>query len=420
MYFDKLTRRAALKTIGASIPLPYFASLAGDKPVSKNLNQRLVTVVAEYGFNRGSINPEKSGKMVFNEYSKPFAEHKDKFSLFGGLDHPGVGGGHGATSTMLNGTKKQLTGGDFRKMESLDVKLANQFGGNTRFPLLVCGGGSPVSFNTRGIPYPKVPSPERLFAQLFQKDTEKVIAQKKQNFADDKSILDAVLGDARSLKRKLNKEDNHKFEEYLGAVRDAEVKVGTNRSWLDIAKPKAKTNPMQTEGDLPHQYVLFYEIMALALQTNSTKFITFHQGGGNGFLPVEGVDTAYHSLTHHGHRPERLRQLRLIDNWRYQHLAHFISLLKKYKDSDNRPLIDTTTVLFGSGMSDASTHSSVNNPVMLMGGGFKHGNYHVLSNGKEGKKDTAYSNLLVSVQNSFGVEKDKFSTSNGDLNHLLT
>lgn len=418
MYFDKINRRVALKALGATIPLPYFSSLAGDK-TSSNSNKRLVSICVEYGFNRGSINPGKAGQMSFNQYSKPFAPHRNTFSLFSGMDHPGVGGGHATTSTMLNGTKKQLTGGDLRKMESFDVKLANKYGQDTRFPLLCCGGGSPVSYNSRGIPYPKVPSPDRLFSLLFQKDTEKEIAKKKLNFADDKSILDAVLGDARSLKRKLNKEDNEKFEEYLGAVRDAEVKVGKSRSWLDITKPKPQKNPLINDGDIPHSFILFYEIMALALQTDSSKFITFQMGGGNGFLPVEGVDTAYHSLTHHGHRPERLKQLRLIDNWRYQHLAHFLTLLKEYKGSDNRPLIDTTAVLFGSGMSDASTHSSVNNPVMLMGGNFKHGNYHVLSNGKKGTKDTSYSNLLVSLQNSFGVEKDSFSSSNGDLNHLL-
>ena len=111
---------------------PTFPPLAGDqKPQNPNATKRLVTVCVEYGFNRGSINPEKAGPMTFNQYSKPFAAHKDTFTLFAGMDHPGVGGGHAATSTMLNGTKKQLTGGDLRKMESLDVKLANKFGGDT-------------------------------------------------------------------------------------------------------------------------------------------------------------------------------------------------------------------------------------------------------------------------------------------------
>lgn len=418
MRFSKISRRIALKAIGATIPLPYFTSIAGDKSPTNN-NKRLVSICVEYGFNKGSIYPDTPGKMTFNNYSKPFEIHKDFFTLFAGLDHPGVGGGHGVTSTMLNGTKKQMTGGDLRKMESFDVKLANQLGQDTRYPLICCGNGSPVSFNSRGIPYPKVPSPERLFSLLFNKETEKVISGKKRDFADDKSILDAVLGEARNLKKKLNKEDNEKFEEYISAVRDVEIKLGKSRSWLDIPKPKAPNDPFKTDEGVPHEFELFYEIIALALQTDSTKFITFQMGGGNGFLPVEGVDTAYHSLTHHGHRPEYLKQLRFIDNWRYQHLAHFISLLKKYKDSEHRPLINSTVVLFGSGMADASTHSSVNNPVMLMGGNFKHGNFHVLSDGKNGTKDTAYSNLLVSLQNSFGLAEDSFATSNGDLNHLL-
>ncbi len=419
MNSSKISRKTGLRALGSFIPLPYFASLNGDEKESQH-NERLVCVCTEYGFNRGSIIPEKTGELSFNEYSRPLEKHKNELSLFAGLDHPKVGGGHAVTATMLNGVKREQTLNDMTKMESFDVKLAKKFGGETRFPLLCCGNGSPVSYNTRGIAFPKSPSAERLYSTLFEMEGKNEIAYKKALYSDNKSILDAILSDAKNLQKKLNTQDNQKLDEYFHSVRDIELKIKSRRSWIDIPKPKVKINPFQSDNELAHEYQLFYEVMALALQTESSKFITFQMGGGNGFLPVEGVDTSYHKLTHHGHREERLRQLRLIDQWRYKHLSHFISLLKKYKDSMGQPLLDTTAIVFGSGMADASGHSSVNNTVLLVGGAFKHGQFHKVPDGKEGRADTSYSNLLVTVQNSFGIEKDHFSSSNGNLNHLLT
>jgi hypothetical protein len=164
---------------------------------------------------------------------------------------------------------------------------------------------------------------------------------------------------------------------------------------------------------------MHYEVMTLALQTDSTRFMTFQMPGGNGFLPIDGVTIAYHTLTHHGQNPEKLSQLQLVDQWRLQQFSRFLDLLKSTKDADNRSLLDTTIVLFGSGMADASVHSNRNTPILVAGGGLKHGRHHRLPNGEKGTVDTALCNLYVTLAQQFGIEVDKFSTSNGDLNHLL-
>ena len=189
-----------------------------------------------------------------------------------------------------------------------------------------------------------------------------------------------------------------------------------------MPKPEAPRNPFKAagrEGTPPHDNELHYEVITLALQSDSTRFITFQMPGGNGFLPIDGVTIAYHTLTHHGQNPEKIAQLKLVDQWRLQQFSRFLDLLKSTTAADNRPLLDTTVVLFGSGMADASVHSSRNTPILIAGGGLKHGQHHRLPNGEKGSADTALCNLYVTLAQQFGLEVDSFSTSNGNLNHLL-
>jgi hypothetical protein len=132
------------------------------------------------------------------------------------------------------------------------------------------------------------------------------------------------------------------------------------------------------------------------------------------------VTIAYHTLTHHGQNPDKLAMLKLVDQWRLQQLSRFLDLLKSTKDAGDRPLLDSTVVLFGSGMADASVHSNRNTPILVAGGGLKHGQHHKLPSGEKGAADTALCNLYVTLAQQFGIETDKFSTSNGNLNHLLS
>ena len=126
----------------------------------------------------------------------------------------------------------------------------------------------------------------------------------------------------------------------------------------------------------PYNTSVMYELMALALQANLTNVITFGHPGGNRLFPFDGITYGYHSLTHHGKRPDLLKELTIIETFYTKQFAGFLDLLKKNKDSEDRPLLDSTVVMFGSGMGNASSHSSRNLPVMVTGGGLKGGNHH--------------------------------------------
>jgi hypothetical protein len=428
-------RRRFLRGAGASLALPMLASLtprnsigaAAKKNAAKDASQyasRFVCVMPEYGIHRESLIPKAAGPIA--KLPAPAASlnpYKKDLTIVSGLDHPEVGGGHGCSATFLNGMKMTMTGGDRRKMMSFDQYLVHKKAPDTRFLSLGTGNGGPISYNSKGVAIPKDGSPQRLFAKLFGETSTKAKAIRRQSLKVNGSILDAVREDSQSLRGQLGAVDQRKFDEYLNAVRETEQKLERRSAWVEKPKPKAPFDPLQLEGpdgDSRNNNEIFYDILALALQTDSTRFANFQMGGGNGFLPIPGCTMAYHSMTHHGRKPEHIRQLQLVDAWRFKHFAGFLKRLKTIRDANDRPLLDTTVVLFGSGMADASVHSSRNTPIMVAGGGFKHGHHHAMPNGtKAGEKDTPLCNLYVSIANRMGVETDRFSTSGGNMNHLL-
>ena len=167
----------------------------------------------------------------------------------------------------------------------------------------------------------------------------------------------------------------------------------------------------------PYNTPVMYDLMVLALQTQSTNVITFGHPGGNRLFPFEGIELGYHSLTHHGKRPDLLRQLTIIELYYTRQFARFLDRMKETKDADGRPLLDSTAVLFGSGMGNASSHSSRNLPILLAGGGFKTGEHHRFE--RTGRDGRPLCDLFVSILQQLGVEADQFSTSKGNLNHLI-
>jgi hypothetical protein len=417
-----MNRRHFLRSATATIPLPMMASLgASAAPANKDATlRRFICVMPEYGIYRGSLVQQQPGRLEFTDYSAPLKPFAKDITVLSGLDHPGVGGGHGCSATLLNGMSKYLIGGDRRKMQSLDMLLADRVGHETRFRNLATGNGAPISYNNKGIALPKISSARKLFDMLFHQQSAKQRMAAGKKIDSDRSILDSVTEDAKRLKTKLAIHDRDKFEEYLTALRATEERLASDRGWIEKPKPAAPRNPFATgEDEAPHEFELCYDVMGLAVQTDSSRIYTFQMPGGNGFLPVEGVTTAYHTLTHHGRKPEFVHQLGLVDQWRFSQFTRLLKFLKQTKDVDGRPLLDTTVVMFASGMADASVHSPRNVPVLLAGGPFKHGSYHAMSDGKDGNKDTSLSNLYVTILQQFGLEIDSFSTSNGNLNQLL-
>ena len=424
-----IDRRLFLRGTDISLALPMLESLQpalaadsqgkrGDAPA-----RRFVCVAPDYGIYPPAFFPKQAGRdYVMPDTLKMMERHRSDMSVFSHLDHPGVGGGHACTRTFLNGIKASDAGGDRSRLLSIDQVLAQQIGMENRFPALVTGNGAPISYTAAGIPVLPVPTPDRFFNLLFVDEDAKTKDGQRQALGDNASILDVLLEDSRSLQTRLASQDRVKLDEYLTAVRETERKLTRRKDWIDIPKPKVKA-PKHDEDEYeqsgyPYDMSLFFETMVLALQTESTRVLTYQMPGGNRMFPFDGITMGYHTLTHHGKDPEKAGQIQIIDRYYLTQLAGFVDRLKKTKDNKGRPLLESTVVLFGSGMGNASSHSSRDVPVLVAGGGLKHGSHHLFP--KDGSQGTPLSNLYVTLLRQFGIETDRFASSEGDLDHLLT
>ena len=423
-----INRRNILRGLGVGLTLPALESLTlsgfASEQAQKNKSKakRFICVAPDYGIYPDAFFPNQSG----SDYEMPgtlklMERHRSEISIFSHLDHPGVGGGHGCTRTLLNGVTASDIQGERSRLLSLDQEIAMQIGMNTRFPALGTGSGAPISYTNAGIPVPSIPTPDRLFNLLFVDEDEQTKLSQRQSLKDNASILDVLLEDSRSLQPQLSSLDRIKLDEYLTAVRETEGKLKRRKEWIDIPKPKVRApkqdDELAEQSGYPFDMALFYDVMVLALQTDSTRVLTYQMPGGNRMFPLEGITMGYHTLTHHGKDPEKANQIQIIDRYYFTELAKFLDKLKDSKDENGQPLLDTTIVMFGSGMGNASSHSSRDVPIMVAGGGLRHGSHHSFP--KEAHSGTPLANLYVTLLNQLGIEKDQFATSEGDLNHLL-
>ena len=416
-------RRHFLRGLGGvCLALPSFESLQGTE-FNASKAKRFVCVSPNYGMHPSGFFPEKTGDdYVMPKLLKPLEKHRSDFSVFNNLDHPGVGGGHGCSNTFLNGMELRDTKDQPQRLHSLDQLLSEKIGQQTRFPSLRLGAGG-VSWSRAGIILPTEGSPSKIFAKLFLEDNPKVKSSQRKFLDEDGSILDVVYADAKRLGARMAKIDQAKLDEYLTAVREVERKLQRRATWIDVPKPQASSKVIEGNDELvvdlnyPYNTPVMYDLVVLALQTQSSNVITFGHPGGNRLFPFEGVELGYHSLTHHGKRPDLLRQLTIIESYYIRHFARFLDRMKATKDADGRSLLESTVILFGSGMGNASSHSSRNLPILLSGGGFKTGQHHRFE--RIGRDGRPLCDLFVSILQRLGVETDRFSTSKGNLNHLI-
>ena len=442
-----LRRRHLLRTAGASISLPFFASLgsAKDRGIAKEQSQpavpknRMVCIGNMLGFYPDAFWPQvgegqssgnahasattDAGLTVSGDYqlgrtTAPLGTHRDKMTVISGLDH-GLKGGHFAIHAFLSGVRQI----DAKSMPlaniTLDQYAAEFIAGQTRFPTLTIGsetgihGGCQLSWTRSGTRVPPITGPQQLFEKLFVGTDEKDRAAEADRFHMQGSILDFVSGDAKQLGRILNRRDKDKLDEYMTSVRDVEKRIDLRKSWIGIAKPEAPVDEPVNRNfveDLP----LLYDLIFLALQTDSTRIATLEIGGD--FNPRDlGVTGGYHGLSHHGQRKDHIEALVTLETYQVQQFARFIDKLSSAVD-ENGSLLDQTSVLFGSGMGNANSHTNTNLPIVLAGGKFKHG--RMLAFDGKNADCPPLTNLFVSMLQEFGVETDSFATSTGTLRGL--
>lgn len=429
-----VNRRHFLRAAGVTIALPLFESLnrpalattpalatKSGAPIGSSRPRRLVAVGNMLGFYQPEFFPKKAGRDYdLPSLMQPMAPVRKEFTVFSGLDH-GVKGGHFAIHSFLSGVRSMDAKGRPDGNITLDQRAAETVGGATRFSSLTVGsedglhGGCMMSWTRSGTRVPPIPGVRELFRQLFITERADAVARSNDRFNLHGSILDAVNGDAKSLGRQLGARDREKLEEYLTSVREVEQRMELSRRWARIPKPApGMAEPENTNfvSDLP----TFYDLIALALQTDSTRIATLEIAGGFNSSAF-GIRKDYHALSHHGQLQENIGPLVKIERYQMEQFARFIAKLGSLQDGDAR-LLDHTMVLFGSGMGNANAHTNSNLPIILAGGGYRHGEHRAYPSDRGGRVPLC--NLYLSLLQRFGVETDRFGTSNGTLPGLET
>ena len=417
-------RRFILQSLGTSLALPGLPSLmagtvGGNSAVQTAKGagtgaRRFVAIGNLLGYQTKQLFPTTKGR----EYEKttllePLWDNRSQMTVFRGLDH-GVKGGHFAVHSFLSGVLNSEAQNRPDGNVTIDQYLADEIGFETRFPSLTVGseggihGGCQIAWTKSGVRVPPVTNPSQLFEKLFVSDSKERQARRVQENQVQSSILDSVMDEANRLSKRVNKEDKDKLDEYLTSVRDVEKRLELRQRWVSQPKPKAPFDKPANHNaveDLP----ILYELIALALQTDSTRIATLEIGGD--FMPQHlGIKKDWHGLSHHGNDAEAIASLITLEKYQIEHFGKFVTRLSKMNDGD-RTLLDSTTVLFGSGMGDGNSHKNSDLPIILAGGGYKHGEFREVP--REGINKVPLCNLFVDIAQKMGVETESFGNSTG-------
>ena len=420
----KRTRRRFLQGFGGSLlalPLLEANSASGTFASPK----RITATGIFYGFVPQNFHPQQTGRNFQSPLLlKPLESHRNDYSVFSGLDH-NLSGGHNATKFFLSGIPTNQSKGFAEANISIDQKAANFVGGQTRYSSLSLdsdrGNEHTLSWTRNGNNVQPIRSLEKLYRMLFRKENLQTRNQAERQLEDRKSILDLAKFQADQFKKGLGQSDADKLDQYFTSVREFERRIEQSSLWL--AKEKPKTDYALPRGadslTLKERTPLFYDLMTLALQTDSTRVISLaftNLGKENGGL--SGVNQGYHTLSHHGQVQAAIDELSIIESFHVAQFSRFLGKLKQVVEPNGKSLLDSTMTLLGSGMSNANSHSNRDLPVLLAGGGFKHGQH--LHFARSGKQSTPLCNLYLSMLQNFGLEVDHFNTSSGTLTGLET
>jgi hypothetical protein len=443
----QISRRHFLRGVGATIALPLLDCMAVLPAPSKP--KRSVFLYIPNGVNTLTWQIEKAGAdYEFTAPLKPLEKHRADITPISGLHHPMViGKHHNCEKVWLTGANVPGDGGAFRNTVSADQIMAEVQGAATRFSSLELAiEGVSLAWSRDGIQLPAERNTQQIFNALFgvEKDSKETI---RRRLSRRGSILDLVADDAKRVNKKLGSEDRSKLDEYLTAVRQVEERTRRADEWLNVPKPAvpadtaARLTRKLSMAEAGEYYRLFYDLMVMALRTDSTRVITCAIGseGNTSGIPELGILQTRHGLSHHNGDPEQLRRLTQTDTFLIEQFSYFLDALKSHRE-ENGTLLDTTQVLWGSGMAYGHSHGNANLPTILAGGkalGYKHGTHVDFNLPKIGKYDVTdtqghykicsrpvddnarVSNLLLTMLQRADVKMEKFQDSVAPLSQIV-
>jgi len=401
-----MNRRTFLMGTGVALLLPRMKSLG--QVSDTDSPRRLLTIVNHLSFYQPKLIPKVEGTFdkappLLNEFS----DHFDHLKVFSGLDNPAVQNGFGHTPCV------GILSGYFNKLHrknrlSVDQAIADLIGGDTRFKSLVFQAGenlnfSQISWDKHGLPVKQIDSPRKIFNLLFQVNENEKTQQ--QVLAEDRSILDAVLGQAKSMEKRLNASDRAKMDEYLTSVREVEKTVKRRAYWADRSKPQVKYEIEDFDRKSVDDYVgTLMDLAVLALETDSTRAVTVQIPFWEGFKEAD-LSGNYHDLSHHGQKPEKIKKLLMLEHAILKRISASLSTMKE-RTVGNSSLFDQTTTLLTASMGSANSHNFDDLPALVFDGRMK-------TSGHWKKQDDPMSNLYLGLLQLFGAERGSFGESTG-------
>ena len=416
----KTNRRTFLRAAGITLGLPVLESFGATAP-DKISPRRMIAINQDLGFIPKLFFPKGEGRNYEpSNYLEKIAAHRDQFTVFSGLSHPGVDGGHRADKSFLTAAPHPGRA-SFRNTISLDQLIANEVGHETRFRSLSLSINDPrsLSYTQAGVEIPTIKSASELYKKMFLQGDQKAMREQVERLKRRGSILDVVMGQTSDLNKRVSGSDRERIDQFQTAVRSLEQRMTEAQAWERLPKPKVD----EELPDYPSDKKQFFEMIRmmndmsrLALQTDSTRVITLFLGSVR--TPGVNLDDGrsiggYHNISHHGKDENKLKQLAEIEVGQMELLNDLLQDLKDIEEADGT-LLDHTMVLYGCHMGDANIHNNVNLPVILAGGGFQHGQHLKFND----QINSPLCNVFVSMLQKMGLENDSFASSTGTLTGL--
>jgi hypothetical protein len=409
-----LDRRTFLRGTGAAIALPWLEAMgmhstsfskagelaAGEAPA------RAVFTCWGMGMNHFSLIPQKTGlDYQLPDSLKPLEPLRQESTYFTAMHS--VTGGHQSAHCFLTG----VDAGKGKYGISCDQVIAEALGSKTRIPSLTLGCARQTGFGGRGsmtlswtknrTPLMPEDRPQMVFDRLFRPDSEKEVAAQERRASDQKSVLDAVRDQAQQLEVLLGKTDQAKLQEYLQSIRDLELQMAADAEWL--SKPKPAVDPVDYAKAQMGWFRSMFDVMALALQTDSTRLATFNVrddlNGGPFPWKERGVPWDMHMITHHGGEEAKLAWWTKIDVWQMEDWVYFLNKLKGLREGTGT-VLDRTLAVWGTTNGGTAAHSNRDLPAILTGGqglGIKHAGHIACDN------QVPLGNLMRTVTEKLGV-----------------
>lgn len=419
-----ISRRAILRGVGIGLALPLLDAMLppAARAQSAAVPRRMFAVCNNLGLLPDEFFPAKGGPdYTPSNYLKILQEFRKDFTVFSGVSHPNVDGGHPSDISFLTAAPHPASS-SFRNTISLDQYIAEHIGNQTRFPsltLAVNTGGRSLSWTGNGVAIPPEQSAAGIFRQMFIQGSPKEVEARIAELDTGRSILDAVADQVRDIERGVGVADRARLDQYFTSVRELENRLQESKGWERKPKPAVK-EPEPQDPASPAQYMAkvanMYSLVRLAFETDSTRAVTLMLDSvATPVVEIKGVTISdgYHNLSHHGKSEAKLAQLRVIDSWHMRLLADLFKGLKTVQEN-GETLLDRSMVLYGSNLGDANAHSTANMPVLLAGGGFRHAGHLAFDR----NQNYPLPNLFVSMLQRMGIETARFASSTGTMSGL--